>query len=47
MKSHLQTEISIRSTPEQIWSVLTAFAEYPKWNPFIQEASGALTIGLD
>jgi hypothetical protein len=41
----LETEITIRGTPEQVWSVLTDFAKYPEWNPFVREASGEAKIG--
>jgi hypothetical protein len=41
----LDTEITIRGTPEQVWSVLTDFAKYPEWNPFIRGASGEAKTG--
>ena len=41
----LETEVTIRATPEQVWSVLTDFAQYPAWNPFIREASGEAKAG--
>lgn len=44
MKS-IETEITIRGTPEQVWSVLTDFRKYPDWNPFIREASGEVKMG--
>lgn len=33
----LRTEIEIRGTPEEVWSVLTETQAYPSWNPFIVE----------
>lgn len=36
----LETEIEIRGTPQQVWSVLIDLKSYPQWNPFIREASG-------
>ena len=36
----LNTEIQINATPERIWQILTDFASYPLWNPFIRRASG-------
>jgi hypothetical protein len=41
----IETEITIRGTPEQVWSVLTDFRKYPDWNPFIREASGEVKTG--
>ena len=41
----IETEITIRGTPEQVWSVLTNFQKYPDWNPFIREASGEVKTG--
>lgn len=42
---HLETEITIRGTPEHVWSVLTDFTKYSDWNPFIREASGEAKTG--
>jgi hypothetical protein len=40
MGKQLHTTIEIDATPEQVWQVLTNFAAYPDWNPFITRASG-------
>ena len=42
----LETEIAIRGTPEQVWTVLIDFKSYPQWNPFIREASGKTEKGF-
>lgn len=42
---HVQSEITIDATPEQVWAVLTDFAAYPDWNPFISRISGSLEVG--
>lgn len=46
MSSHqLQTEIEIDAAPERVWSILTDFAAYPEWNPFIRFIRGAAEQG--
>ncbi len=34
------TAVDIAASPEKIWRVLTDFASYPKWNPFIRNVEG-------
>jgi len=41
----LQTEIEIDAGPERVWSILTDFAAYPEWNPFIRFIHGAAEQG--
>ena len=41
----LHTHIEIQATAERVWHVLTDFASYPQWNPFIRRASGEIEIG--
>jgi hypothetical protein len=38
----LHTEIDIASRAERVWDVLTDFAAYPRWNPFIRQVDGVL-----
>ncbi len=38
--THLLTSISITAPPDRIWRLLTDFASYPRWNPFIRRATG-------
>jgi hypothetical protein len=40
MSKQLTSRIDIDATPEQVWQVLTDFAAYPQWNPFITRAEG-------
>ncbi len=44
-ESDLLTEISITAPPGRVWHLLTDFASYPMWNPFIRRASGELKEG--
>jgi hypothetical protein len=39
------TEIDIAAPAERVWTVLTNFASYPEWNPFITRISGELRVG--
>jgi len=41
----LTTEIEINSTPDHVWKILTDFATFPEWNPFIRRARGELRPG--
>jgi hypothetical protein len=45
MKKKLYSEIEIAASPEKVWRILTDFAEFPNWNPFIKKAKGNLTVG--
>jgi hypothetical protein len=36
----LHTQIDIRASAVRVWAVLTAFASYPEWNPFIRSIDG-------
>ena len=41
----LVAEIEIRAPAERVWQLLTGFARFPQWNPFIRRASGAAQVG--
>ena len=41
----LRTTIDIQASPNQVWSILTDFAAYPEWNPFIREVRGEPIAG--
>jgi hypothetical protein len=41
----IDTEIIIDAPPERVWKVLTDFAAYSEWNPFIKKARGELAVG--
>src|ERR1700690_875048 len=41
----IQAQTVIRASPERVWAVLTDFASYSAWNPFIKAISGELRTG--
>jgi hypothetical protein len=41
----LYSSIDIEASPERVWEVLTDFAAYPSWNPFLTRISGNLAVG--
>jgi hypothetical protein len=45
MARQLRAEIGIEASPERVWEVLTDFAAYPRWNPFMVEAEGRAAPG--
>ena len=36
----ISATIDIVAPPDAVWEVLTDYARYPEWNPFIVEMSG-------
>jgi hypothetical protein len=41
----LRTEIEIQASDERVWQILTDFASFPQWNPFIRRISGEAKTG--
>jgi hypothetical protein len=41
----LYSEIEIDASAERVWGILTDFASYPKWNPYIRRISGEPKVG--
>lgn len=41
----VRSEIEINSNPESVWKILTDFATYDQWNPFINQIIGLPTEG--
>ena len=41
----LRREIEIDAPPERVWAVVSDFAAYPEWNPFIRRIGGELREG--
>jgi len=39
------TRIAIAAPPAKVWAILTDFASYPAWNPFIRRIEGPLAAG--
>lgn len=45
MADTVDTDITIAAPPEVVWRILTDFAGYARWNPFIVEAAGEAREG--
>jgi hypothetical protein len=41
----IHTEIEINASGGKVWRVLTDFAAYPKWNPFVRRGEGEVSVG--
>jgi len=41
----IKTEIEINGSAEKVWQVLTDFAHFHEWNPFIREITGSVSEG--
>ena len=41
----LSNEVEIHASAERVWHLLTDFARFPQWNPFIHRASGEPKAG--
>lgn len=41
----IRNTAEIAASAARVWSVLSDFAAYRDWNPFVVRASGALTVG--
>ena len=36
----IETSVSLASSPERVWEVLTDFAAFPDWNPLVLRVEG-------
>jgi demethylmenaquinone methyltransferase / 2-methoxy-6-polyprenyl-1,4-benzoquinol methylase len=41
----LAAQVEIEAPPERVWGVLTDFADYPDWNPFMFSVEGRPKVG--
>ena len=41
----LHTEIDIAAPVDRVWTILTDFAAFPSWNPFVTQAEGDIREG--
>ena len=45
MSKDLVTEIDIEAPADRVWQILTDFASYPSWNPFVRKIEGPVQEG--
>ena len=45
MTASISTTIDIDADPQAVWAVLTDFAAYRDWNPFMDRIEGAVHVG--
>jgi len=43
----IESEIEINASAECVWDILTAFNQYPDWNPFIRSIKGSASPGAE
>jgi hypothetical protein len=43
--THIERSIDIATPPSTVWGVLTDFAAYPEWNPYIRHIAGEPQVG--
>jgi len=41
----VETQIEINASAERVWSVLTDFSSYARWNPFVRSIEGVPKVG--
>jgi len=41
----IRSGLTIAATPERVWAILTDFARYREWNPFIRAVEGTVEVG--
>lgn len=44
-RKEIRADVFINAPVEKVWVVLTNFADYPKWNPYMREVHGTLAPG--
>ncbi len=47
MNKEIRTEIEISAPASKVWSVLTDFARFPEWNPFVVRVDGEPRAGRE
>lgn len=43
--TEVRSEIEIAAPAGRVWEILTDFARFPEWNPFIRKAEGRVQVG--
>lgn len=45
MAKEIKTQLLIKADSARVWDILTNFAAYPGWNPFITSVEGEVAVG--
>lgn len=45
MTTEILTQITLPAQPDEVWAILTDFAAYPDWNPFMIRIEGRCETG--
>ncbi|MEO9294721.1 MAG: SRPBCC domain-containing protein [Nitrososphaera sp.] len=45
MAKEIRTEVEIAASARKVWEIISDFAKYEEWNPFIRQVSGQAVAG--
>jgi hypothetical protein len=45
LAKEIRTEVEIAASPRKVWEIVSDFAKYEEWNPFIRKVSGQAAVG--
>ena len=45
MPRQLHSDVVVDASPARVWEIVSDFAAYPEWNPFIRRIAGQISVG--